>query len=90
MMGEDSLVPPHCDQLEFLLLLGDTVLRPPVFGSAAAATSAIARLAHPVLNEDGATATFVDEQPDPAPLHTVSLTRVVLDIFRVVPPTAVT
>src|SRR5689334_3392248 len=93
MIGDDSLVPPHCAQLEFLLLFGETVLSPPLFGSAAAETSAIARLAHPVLTVDGATAVFTVEQPEPAPLHAVSLMRlgfVPVVIFSVVPPTAVT
>src|SRR3954465_5457822 len=91
MIGADSLVPPYCDHDELFEVVGAYTLRPPVFGSAAADTSAIARLAQPVSNvDDAATAALYVEQPDPAPLHAVSLTRVVSDIFRVVPPTAVT
>src|SRR4029077_8217381 len=91
MIGEDSLVPPYCDHVEFFALVCAYTLRPPVLGSAAADTSAIARLAQPVLKLAAAASAAVSvEQPGPAPLHTVSLTRVVPDIFSEVPPTAVT
>src|SRR4249919_3248614 len=91
MMGEDSLVPPYCDHEEFFAVVGAYTLRPPVFGSAAAETSAMARLAQPVpkLAAPGMAPLSV-EQPEPAPPHTVSLTRVVPDIVSDVPPTAVT
>src|SRR3954468_6632433 len=91
MIGADSLVPPNCDHDEFLAFVGAYTLSPPVLGSAAADTSAMARLAQPVTAvvwKLGCAITV--EQPEPAPLQAVSETRVVPDIFRVVPPTAVT
>src|SRR5262245_49060348 len=91
MMGADSLVPPNCDHEEFFAFVGAYTLRPPVLGSAAAETSAMARLAHPVTAvvwKPGCAITV--EQPEPAPLQAVSETRVLPDIFNEVPPTAVT
>ncbi|CAN5594849.1 hypothetical protein BH10ACT10_BH10ACT10_14520 [soil metagenome] len=66
---------------------------PPLDGSAAAETSAMARLAHPVLEPAAAaSAVFTVEQPEPAPLQTYSVQpRVVPEAANSdVPPTAVT
>src|ERR1700750_2583666 len=91
MIGADSLVPPNCDHEEFFAVVGAYTLRPPVLGSAAAETSAMARLAQPVTAvvwKLGCAITV--EQPDPAPLQAASGARVLPDIFSDVPPTAVT
>ena len=64
----------------------------PVAGSATADTSATARRLHPVpADACPVSRAFSDEQPEPAPLHALSLQPREPDALRSeVPPTAVT
>src|SRR6476660_4508008 len=93
MIGADSLVPPTWAQVEDVLVVGQYPARPPLPGSAAAETSAMARLAQPVPEPAAAaSASLTLEQPLPAPLHALSLQprEVEVALTRLVPPTAVT
>src|SRR5215831_8567394 len=90
MIGAATLVPPKTKNVPPVPNVSATAT--PVFGSATAATSATARRAQLVATpfwKAGLASTA--EQPEPAPLHTVSpQPRALLLRTRWVPPTAVT
>src|SRR5215472_14675282 len=90
MIGDATLVPPKTKNVPPVPNVSTTAT--PVFGSATAETSASARREQFVATliwNDGLGSKA--EQPDPAPLHTVSLQpRLLLARDSDVPPTAVT
>src|SRR5450759_1620017 len=92
MIGAEALVPPKTIHPDEPLYAVESYTATPVFGSATAETSAIARLAQPVLAEEAAArAVLYSEHPEPAPDQTVSVQpRVLPALLRLVPPTAVT
>src|SRR3954468_22509187 len=90
MMGAATLVPPNTSQPPPPVRPKVSYTETPVDGLATAETSATVRRAHPVsCCHDGLGMTPL--QPDPAPLHTVSVKpRAEASRVSEVPPTAVT
>src|SRR5690348_17229642 len=87
--GAATLVPPNTSQPERFFATGPYTATP-VLGSATAETSATVRFAQPVSVCQLGLA-YVVLQPEPAPLHTVSLQpRAVAAVRSEVPPTAIT
>jgi len=85
-------VPPKTIHPDEPLYAVESYTTTPVFGSATAETSAIARLAQPVLAEaSAASAVLYSERPEPAPDQTISVQlRVSAALLRLLPTTAVT
>ena len=91
MIGADSLVPPNWDHEEFLAVVGRVDAQTAGVGVGRGGHVCHGSLGAPGVELAAAgSAALSVEQPEPAPLHTVSLTRVVPDIVSDVPPTAVT
>src|SRR5438046_804607 len=89
MSGAATLVPPNTSQPALRLATGPYTATP-VLGSAIAETSATVRFEQPASVCQLGFA-YVVLQPEPAPLHTVSLQpRVLAAVLSEVPPTAIT